>query len=264
MDFYRCSNTHNPDQDGFEDLYHHNFIHAISQVARRKLSRHWLDPYQRAAFRRGIVHHNSGEEEPNPTLELAMEYAGALGTIIFDESCRLRNLTEAQVGRNQFAMDVAIDRLDGEADHTAERISALEDKMVDVEGGLNGLLELGREQMETSTRMAQGLGQLATCMLAQQAKIRVMEEHMDVMREMILGLEHMAVNPIMVDKEETIVVEDRSKEEVEIEENEMAVPILVPGRLVPIKEVVQELPDELVGTQITFELAKEDHPPSYE
>ena len=38
-----------------------------------------------------------------------MEYAGALGTIIFDESCRLRNLTEVQVGRNQFAMDVMVD-----------------------------------------------------------------------------------------------------------------------------------------------------------
>ena len=50
-----------------------------------------------------------GEEEPNLTLELAMEYASALGTIFFDESCRLRDLTEAQIGRNQFAMDMAVD-----------------------------------------------------------------------------------------------------------------------------------------------------------
>ena len=90
----------------------------------------------------------------DPTLELAMEYAGALGTIIFDESCRLRDLTEAQVGRNQFTMDVAVDRLDGEADHAAERISALEDKEVDMEHSLNALLELGREQTEASTRVA--------------------------------------------------------------------------------------------------------------
>ena len=54
-----------------------------------------------------------------------------------------------------------------------------------------------------------------------------------------------------------------SGEELEIEENEVAVPIPVPGRLVPIKEAVQELPDELVGTQVTFELADEDCPPSY-
>ena len=95
MDFYRQSNTHDPDQDGFEDLYHHDFIHAISWVAHCKLARHRLNPYQCATFRHGIIHHNTGEEEADPMFELAMEYAGALGTIIFDKSCRLRDLTEA-------------------------------------------------------------------------------------------------------------------------------------------------------------------------
>ena len=78
-------------------------------MAHRKLACHQLDPYQHAAFCHGIVCYNTGEEETNPTLELAMEYAGALSTIVFDESCCLRDLTEAQVGRNQFAMDVAVD-----------------------------------------------------------------------------------------------------------------------------------------------------------
>ena len=55
-----------------------------------------------------------------------------------------------------------------------------------------------------------------------------------------------------------------SGEELEIKENEVAVPIPVPGRLIPIEEAVQELPDKLVGTQIAFELADEDRPPSYE
>ena len=145
VDFHRWSNTYDPDQDGFEDLYRRDFIHAISRVARHKLACHHLDPYQRAAFHRSIVRYNTGKEETEPTLELAMEYAGALSTIMFDESCCLHDLTEAQVGRNQFAMDVAVDWLDGEVDHAAERISALEDKMADVEQGLNGLLELGRE-----------------------------------------------------------------------------------------------------------------------
>ena len=54
-----------------------------------------------------------------------------------------------------------------------------------------------------------------------------------------------------------------SSEELEIEENEVAIPIPIPGRLVPIEEV-QVLPDELVGTQVAFELAEEDRPPSYE
>ena len=154
--------------------------------------------------------------------------------------------------------------MDREADHAAERIRALEDKMADVEQGLNGLLELGREQTEMSTRTARGLGQLATCVLAQQNKIRAMEEHMDAMREMILALEHTAANPIVVDEEETVVEDSKSGEELEIEENEVAVPIPVLGRLIPIEEAIQELPDELVGTQIAFKLAEEDHPPSYQ
>ena len=262
-DFYHCSNTHDLDQDRFEDLYHHDFIHAISQVACRKLAHHRLDPYQRTTFCRGIVRHNTGEEERDPTLKLTMEYAGALGTIIFDESCRLHDLTEAQVGRNQFAVDIAVDWLDGEVDHAAEQIGALEDKMTDVERGLDGLLSLGREQTETSTQTARGLSQLATCVLAQQNKIRAMEEHMDAMREMILGLEHMVANPIVIDEEKMAVVGSESEEELETKENKVAVPIPILGRLIPIEEVVQELPDELVGTQIAFELVEEDHPPSY-
>ena len=183
---------------------------------------------------------------------------------MFDESCHLRDLTKDQVGWNQFAVDMAVDCLDGEADHAAERIRVLEDKVADMEGGLNGLLELGRKQMETLMRTARGLGQLATCVLAQQNKIRAMEERMGAMREMILVLEHTAANPIVVNEEETAVVESESGEELETEENKVAVPIPVPGRLIPIKEVVQELPDKLVGTQIAFELAEEDRPPTYE
>ena len=86
---------------------------------------------------------------------------------------------------------------------------------------------------------------------------------MDAMREMILALEHTQANPIIMEEEET-AVSDGSGEELEVEENEVAVPILAPGRLVPIKDEVQVLPNELVGTQIAFELADEDHPPSYE
>ena len=86
---------------------------------------------------------------------------------------------------------------------------------------------------------------------------------MNVMREMILALEHMQENPIVVDEEE-MAVSDGLGEELEVEENEVAIPIPVLGRLVPIEDEVQVLPNELVGTQITFELADEDRPPSYE
>ena len=84
------------------------------------------------------------------------------------------------------------------------------------------------------------------------------------MREMILALEHTQENPIMVDNEETAVSSKVGREELEVEENEVAIPLPAPGRLVTIEEVVQVLPDKLVGTQVTFELANEDRPPLYE
>ena len=188
-----------------------------------------------------------GEEEADPTLELAMEYSGALSTIVFDESCRLHDLTEAQVGRNQFAMDVVVDCLDGEVDHMSERISTLEGKVVDLEAGYTELLALGQEQVDTSTRAAHGLGQLATAVLAQQAKIRSMEERMDAMWEMILSLEHMVANPIIVD-DKMIAVSRGLVEELEVKENKVTIPVPIPGRLIPIEEAVQVLPDDLVGT----------------
>ena len=262
-EFYRCSNTHNPNKDGFEDLYCHDFIHAISWVVRCKLAHHCLNPYQCATFCHGIIYHNTGKEEADPTLELAMEYASALGTIIFNKSCHLCDLTEAQVWCNQFTMDVAVDRLDGEVDHVSERLSVLEGKVTDLEVGYTELLALGREQVKSSTRLAQALGQLATAVLAQQGKIRSMEEWMDAMREMILALEHTQENLIVMDEEE-MAVSDGSGEELEVEENEVAIPVPVPHRLIPIEDEVQVLPDELIGTQIVFELADEDCPLSYE
>ena len=89
-----------------------------------------------------------------------------------------------------------------------------------------------------------------------------MDERMDTMREMILVLEHTQANPILVDEEE-MAVSEGSREDLEIEENEVAVPILALDRLIPIKDEVQVLPNKLVGTQIAFELANEDCSPSY-
>ena len=269
--FFSRSNTHDPDQDGFPDLYRQDFIHTLSWVAHRKLAHHRLDPYQCAAFQRGIARRNIGEEEADPLLETAMEYAGAVGVVVFDESCRLRDLTEDQVGRNQFAMDVAVDRLDekdeeleGRANEVLEHMTMLEGQVGDMEEGYQALLALGRDQVATRVRACAAIAALTAITTDQQARLVRAEEWMDTMREMILALEHTRDNPIVVDDDsdgETAVSEG---EELEVEENEVAIPIPPPGRLIPIEDAVPELPDELVGTQIAFNLAEEDRPPSYE
>ena len=86
---------------------------------------------------------------------------------------------------------------------------------------------------------------------------------MDMMREMILVLEHTQENSIKVEDDSEGEMAVSNGVELELEENEVVIPISPPGQLVPIEDTVQELPDELVGTQITFDLANEDCPPSY-
>ena len=115
-----------------------------------------------------------------------MEYAGALGMIIFNESCRLHDLTKAQVGRNQFAMDVAVDQLDekidevdGRADHASECLLALEGKVTNMEAGYTKLLALDQEQVTMSSWSCRALASLATVAVAQQQKICELEERMD-------------------------------------------------------------------------------------
>ena len=49
------------------------------------------------------------------------------------------------MGCNQFAMDITVDRLDREVDHTSERLSVLEGKTTDLEAGHTELLALGQE-----------------------------------------------------------------------------------------------------------------------
>ena len=270
-EFFSRSNTHDPDQDSFPDLYRQDFIHTLSRVVRCKLSHHRLDPYQHAAFQHDIIRRNIGEEEADPLLETAMEYTGVVGVVVFNESCRLRDLTEDQVGRNQFAMDVAVDRLDkkdeeleGRADEASERMTMLEGRLSDMEEGYRELLALGRDQVSTGVRACAAIAALTAISTDQQARLVRAEERMDVMREMILELEHTQDNPIVVDDESNGETAVSEREFLEVEENKVAIPILPPGCLIPIEDVVQELPDELVGTQIAFDLAEEDHPPSYE
>ena len=152
-----------------------------------------------------------------------------------------------------------------------EQLSALEGKVADMEEEYNELLALGQEQTATSVHACRAITTLSTIMTAQQEQVTALrarviqaEEQLDAMQKMILALEHTQENPLMVDDEETAVSNGVDGEELEVEENEVVIPIPVPGRLVPIKEVVQVLPDKLVGTQVAFDLANENHPPSYE
>ena len=161
-------------------------------------------------------------------------------------------------------LDIRIDKVDRRVNKASERLSMLEGKVTDMEHGYKELLALGREQVETSVYSCHAIAGLAAVVAAQQQKIIQVEERMGAMQEMILALEHTQENPIMVDEESDGEMAVSDGVELKVEENEVVIPIPPPGRLVPIEDVVQELPDKLVGTQIAFDLADKDCPPSYE
>jgi len=58
---------------------------AAGRVARRKLDRLETGPYQRALLHRGVTTKVDTEDERIPVLQQAMEYSGAIGTMVMDE-----------------------------------------------------------------------------------------------------------------------------------------------------------------------------------
>src|SRR5258708_3720306 len=76
-DVYRRSNTHNPDEDGFADPGLSDFFLAHRRVARRKLERLQLTPYQARLLSRGVQVGMERREPYNAVLEAAMGGSGA-------------------------------------------------------------------------------------------------------------------------------------------------------------------------------------------
>ena len=126
-------------------------------------------------------------------------------------------------------LDARVDKVDGRADEASKQLSVLEGKVTDMEDGYRELLALGQEQLETSAHLCQALASLAIVVVAQQQKILQVEERMDVMREMILVLEHMQENPIVVEDESKGEMAVSNGVELEVEENQVAILIPPPG-----------------------------------
>ena len=55
-----------------------------------------------------------------------MEYAAVVGITVFDESCCLRDLTERQVGSNQVAAEMVLEKADMKVDQAIEKVGEME------------------------------------------------------------------------------------------------------------------------------------------
>jgi len=227
-------------EEGFEDLYRDDFIMASGRVARRKLDRLATGPYQRALLRRGVTTKVDTEDERVPVLQQAMEYAGAVGTMVMDELAYVHENTERGMG-------TAMNGIEREVTRVEDRVSEHETLIEEIQGDVTNLIAGAR----TSANIE------------------------DALRIEVTGLHHLVsqllrrVTALEGRQEHPIEVEDDSDEAEESSEDEALVPVPAPGmvyQLVPIEDLEEEseeVEDSEIEEGLAIEIAALDPAPAY-
>ena len=96
-DVYLCSNTSNPGSDEFQDLGLNDFLVAQRRVARRKIERLQLTPYQGSLFSWGVQPHWEQREPYNAVLEASIGYAASCGVVVMDEVADLNEWVDVRM-----------------------------------------------------------------------------------------------------------------------------------------------------------------------
>jgi len=213
---------------------------ASGRVARRKLDRLATGPYQRALLRRGVTTKVDTEDERVPVLQQAMEYAGAVETMVMDELAYVHENTEQGMG-------TAMNGIEREVTRVEDRVSEHETLIEEVQGDVTNLIAGAR----TSANIE------------------------DALRIEVTGLRHLVsqllhrVTALEGRQEHPIEVEDDSDEEAEESSEEEAVPVPAPGmvyQLVPIEDLEEEseeVEDSEIEEGLAIEIAAMDPAPAY-
>jgi len=212
---------------------------VAGRVARRKLDRLATGPYQRALLRRGVTTKVNAEDEKVPVLQQAMEYTGAVGTMVMDELAYVHERTEAGMG-------MAMNGIEREVTRVEDRVSEHETLIEEVQGDVENLI--------AGARMSANIE--------------------DALRIEVTGLRHLVsqllrrVTALEGRQEHPIEVEDDSDEEEESSDGEDPVPVPAPGmvyQLVPIEDLTEEeeVEDSEVEEGLAIEIAALDPAPPY-
>jgi len=214
---------------------------AAGRVGRCKLNRMETGPYQRALLNRGITTKVDVEDERIPVLKQAMEYTGAVGTMVMDELAFVHERTETGLGMVMTGIKREVTRVE-------DRVSEHETLIEEVQGDVGNLIAGAR----TSANIE------------------------DALRIEVTGLRHLVSQPLRRvtalegRQEHPIEVEDDSDEEAEeSSEDEAPVPVPVPGmvyQLVPIEDLEEEseeVEDSEIEEGLAIEIAALDPAPAY-
>jgi len=142
-------------EEGFEDLFRDDFIMAAGRVLRRKLSRLTTGPYQHALLCQGVSKRVDPEDERVPILQQAMEYAGAVGTMLLDEVAYVNGQTEPGMGRAMTGIEREVERVDeAVVEHTT--------LIAEVQGDIETLIADARRKLEQIDRLQTLVNELLT------------------------------------------------------------------------------------------------------
>ena len=136
-DVYLHSNTSNLGLDEFQDLGLNDFLVTQRRVARRKLERLQLTPYQGSLPSRGVQPQWEQREPYNMVLEASLGYAASCSVVIMDKVADLN------------------ERIDVEMRDVEEDVRVLKGEVVEVRDEL-------RELREAHGRLSRQVGELNT------------------------------------------------------------------------------------------------------
>jgi len=218
-------------------VFRDDFIRVSGHVARRKLDRLNTGPYQRALLCHGVTTKVDVEDERIPVLQQAMEYTGAVGTMVMDELAYIHEHSEVGLGRAMNGIEWEVTRVD---EAVVEHTTLIVEVQGDVENLITG--DRRRTNVEDTLQMqVTGLRHLVSQLLC---RVTALEGH----------------------QEHPIEVEDDSDEEEDSGSDEAPVPVLAPGvvyQLVPIEDLEEEEEEEEIEEGLAIEIAAMDLAPAY-
>jgi len=243
-------------EEGFEDLFRDDFIRAGGRVARRKLDQMETGPYQRALLRRGITTKVDVEDERNPVLQQAMEYVGAVGTMVMDELAYVHERTETGLG-------MAMNGIEREVTRVEETVNEHSMLIEEVQGDVGNLIAGARTSanIEDTLRIeVTGLHHLVSHLLRRVMALEGRQEHPIVVEDSSEDGDDESSDDGRVDLDEVFRV-------IPGEENLVPVPVPAPGvvyQLVPIEDLAEEEEEDLeIEEGLAIEIAALDPAPAY-
>jgi len=191
------------------------------------------------------------EDERVPVLQQAMEYAGAVGTMVMDEVAYVHERTEKGMG-------TAMNGIEREVTRVEDRVSEHETLIEEVQGDVSNLIAGARTSanIEDALRIeVTGLHHLVSQLLRRVTALEGRQEH-----------------PIEVEDDSDEEEAEESSEDEEAEESsedEAPVPVPAPGmvyQLVPIEDLEEEseeIEDSEIEEGLAIEIAAMDPAPAY-